>query len=119
MSQRGSIFLRAVAACIVAASAGTALSVALADVLGRGLFPWRTFAVGVAACHLLVIVTFTVMGENILEDIVKAVVVIALGLALGFSPRIKMPAVPFASVSAAAFAITANAYMRRIVRNAI
>ena len=116
MSQRGSIFLRAVAACVVAASAGTALSVGLADVLGRGPFPWRTFAVGVAAFHLVLIVTFTIMGENIIEDIVKAVVVIALGLALGFSSRIKMPAVPFAAASAAALATAANAYTRRIER---
>ena len=115
MSQRVSIIFHGGGACTVAAFVGTAISVGLADTLGRGLFPWRTFAVGAGAAHVVLIVTFTVMGENIIEDVVKAVVVIALGLGLGLSSPVQMLAVPFAAASAAILAIAANAYTRWIV----
>lgn len=101
-----------VIACLVAVSAGTAVSLAAWHLFGHRPLSLFAFGTGAVAAHLFLVTTFTIMGENVIEDIVKTVMI---GIAALLLSR-KVPAASCVLVIAAMSASAANAYTRRLER---
>jgi disulfide bond formation protein DsbB len=100
-----------VSVCLAAVCLGVGISLGAWWFLGQRPFSLLGFAAFALFVHVHLIGTFTIMGENSIEDAVKGVLFVGLSM---FVVAI-LPAIPCAVTSAAILAACANVYTKRLM----
>ena len=70
----------------------------------------------IAGLNFCLIGIFTLVSENIFEDIIKSLVIVALAVGAGFTGKLHTFAFALMAATAVVLATVTNAYIRHVIR---
>lgn len=112
---RRAFVFRLIIAILFAAGINVLVVYGIVSALGTGTLPRRGLLVALTATNICLLLLFTLLGETVIEDAVKALVTLLLSFALARGFKVAW-AIPVAVFAGLALAMITNAYVRHIQR---